>query len=244
MPVIHIIPEVGSGRVRALGTMHIRLRVVEQSADQAFADSYNNKTTSKLFDPRDIGLKAQNTLDDINCGRYVAAMTIQAAGLAKDGLLPITKENLNVTPAIKRALHFNEHTDAALGLKNAYVKPLSKNPKPDEIIAHYKQVIACLKSEYESRKTNVNREYHGTKVSPFGTGYGTATFFTKAFGFSATEKLKAIDAIENVLDKNGDLDLKKLPKAAQQGRLGECVKEIIKVQDAYRSKMDRGRFGL
>lgn len=243
---IHIIPEVTSGRLRNLGvgpeamqkaSRHIRLRIVEKEAGA-------ERSTTKVFDPRDFGLGAQGTLDDTNCGRYVAAMAIQAAGLAKDGI-EITKENLKASPAIQRALHFNSKEDAQKGLENAYVKPLSKHPTPEEIIEHNVARIKYLESEYAARSGNVNREFHGHAV---GGGYKTASLLTSkvaAFfkqAFSASDKLAAVGEIkksglldskklnESAASGRGAIDPSKLPAAARQGELGKCLSAIADAQ--------------
>lgn len=222
----HIIPAVGKGRLP--GSRHIRLFVVEQEKGQTYKKAY--ETNMKVFDPRDFGLSAQNTFDDTNCGRYVTAMTIQAAGLARDGL-PITKENLKASPAVQRALHFNTAKDAAKGLLNAYVKPLPKKPTPQELFDHNEQKLACLKAEYEARKSQ-KRDFHGTSI--FG-GYGTATFFTRALGYSASDKLTALKVFElefkNVTQSEASNffnEFKKANPAAGQGMLKECLKGMIK----------------
>lgn len=169
-------------------------------------------------------------------------MTIQAAGLLADGL-QVTKENLKASPAVARALHVNSVEDAQKGLEHAYVKPLSKNSSPEATIEHYEQKIACLKAEYLSRQTNVHREFHGTSIIG---GYGTSTFLTKLFGYSATEKAKAVTAIEKAIQKAGgnitSIDFSTLPKAARQGELGKCVaaiekeiEKINKIQSATRT---------
>lgn len=233
---LHIIPEVASGCLPC--SRHIRLVVVEQKQDQSFEKAYENK---HVFDPRGLRLGVQNTLDDTNCGRYVAAMTIQAAGLARDGF-PVTKENLKASPAVRRALHFNLAKDAEEGLKNAYVKPLSKNPTPQEIIDHNLAKIKCLKSEYVSRVKNPDRTHHGTAICTaiFG-GYVSSIF--KA-GYSAQEKLDAATEIGKAFLPNGNLDFAKLPKAARQGELGKCVDAILKAQEARAEFVKHGRFGL
>ncbi|MDP1574752.1 MAG: pentapeptide repeat-containing protein [Coxiellaceae bacterium] len=263
--VKHIIPEVGSGRARewevgstALqeNSRHIRLRVVTQVNKEELSSCYDDKKKSQLFDPRDIGLAAQNFGDDVNCGRYVSAMTIQAAGLLRDGL-PVTQATLKASPAMTRALHFSDTDNAKIGLENAYVRPLSKDPTPEEIVLHNIAKIQCLKSEYTARSANKTREFHGTNITPFGgvdkkQGYGTATFLTTRaasfFGlaYSATEKLAAVNAIDKALaiaDSNvsgaKEIDFSQLPKAARQGELGKCIAAIEKAQAQFASTMKR-----
>jgi len=226
--VTHILPVVESGRMP--GSLHIRLRVVIQYGNNTFKEVYGKRDPAQnmRFDPRDI---AQGTLDDTNCGRYVAAMTIQAAGLAREGKR-ITKENLLVSPAVKRALHFQSTGNAADGLKFTYVKPLANHASPEDRQAHYVQKLLCLKAEYQVRSQTPDRAFHGAGVG----GYQTATFFTKTVGaklglaFSASDKLAAVDKILEKLDAKKPLSLKDLPPAAKQGELGQCVQAILKVQ--------------
>lgn len=222
--VIHIIPEVIPGRLQKMGighVGHIVLSVVTQRPNETFQDAYQKHR--QVFDPRDFGLAAQNTFDDTNCGRYVTAMTIQAAGLVRDDFV-INHANLRVSPAVGAALHFNSEEDAKIGLKHAYVKPLSENPTYQEIINHNAEKMKCLKAEYEARKEVPERAYHGTSL--FG-GYKFASFFARKLGYSATEKFNVIQALEGK-------DFSKLSarekKIATQGRLGECVKAILEAQ--------------
>lgn len=240
--ILHIIPEVGRGRLP--GSQHIRLVVVTQNKDETFSDAYQKN--KKVFDPRDFGLDAQSTFDDTNCGRYVAAMTIQAIGLAKDNL-PITKENLKASPAVSRALHFNLPADAQKGLEFAYVAPLSKNPTVGEIINYNKAKIECLKAEYEARIVQ-GRQFHGTSI--FG-GYHAASLLTsKVAGFfnqafSADDKKAAVDELEtrfkDAIDKHQIIKLDGLPKAALQGELGKCVKAMQEAQTTVYEKRMQNR---
>jgi hypothetical protein len=229
----HIIPEVGMG----VAGKHIRLRVVTQEIGQTFEEAFKN---SDVFDPRRAikpgevidskvhTLKVQNLMDDTNCGRYVAAMAIQAAGLAKDNI-PITVETLKASPAIARALHFSSDEDAKAGLKNTYVRPLAYCKTNEDKMAHYMQVLSCLKSEYESRVKHPDRAFHGEAI--FGK-YSPAGIFTKLLGYSAEDKLKAVKAIDKLLLHKGDvLNLDDLPAAAKQGMLGDCVKGMIATQE-------------
>lgn len=232
--VIHIIPEVIPGRLQKMGighVDHIVLSVVTQQSDETFQYAYQHH--KKTFDPRDFGLSAQNTFDDTNCGRYVTAMTIQAAGLVRDDFV-INHANLRVSPAVGAALHFNLEKDAMIGLKHAYVKPLSENPTYREIGYHNWEKIQCLKAEYEARRQNAQRAYHGTSL--FG-GYRFAGFFsTIFFGYSAAEKLQVIQALE---DKDFSKFSAREKKIATQGRLGECVTAILKArQQMQESKHD------
>lgn len=237
---VHIIPEVGAGRTES--KQHICLRTVDVNRGETFSAQY---TKTEVIDPRKLFLGAQNTFDDTNCGRYVSAMTIQAAGLAKDNL-PILPAYLKESPAVRRALHFNSLEDAKAGLKEAYVKPLQCYEKPDDPknkIQHASQVLQCLMAEYASRKTNVTREYHGTKVTPFGAGYGTATRLTTFFGkmlpnsmrpYSATEKYDAATFLKKIMVKNLIIqnpdEVKKKYPALNQGELGKCFKEYVEAK--------------
>lgn len=231
--IIHVIPIISKGT----RSNHAQLMIVTQPADETFSNCFNDKKYKKIFDPRDLGLGAQGASDNTNCGRYVIAMTIQAAGLARDDL-PITKENLKVNPAVRRALHFNftpgnsEKDKIAQTIMTTYVKPLSKNPTSQEIISHNLAKIKCLKMEYEYRAKIADRAYHGTAI--FG-GYRSAGIFAKTFGFNAEQKLAAVNAIEkafgNVKNReNVVFNLPRFGKAAAQGELGACFQAIIKAQ--------------
>ncbi len=231
---IHIIPEVSEG----IAANHICLRIITQKVDQTFSDAFKE---SDLFDPRFSpkhitdkhyhSLNTQNITDDINCGRYVAAMAIQAAGLAKDGLLPITADRLKASPAVKRALHYSSEDDAKTGLSNAYVRPLEDCKTYEEKMVHYGQVLSCLRSEYESRDKYTDRTFHGS------TGqYNVTRLFKEKFGsatglaYSAKDKLEAVKKIQISLASGGPLP-KDLPDAANQGELKKYVQEIIALQE-------------
>lgn len=228
--ITHIIPTVIPGHLQKMGigqVGHIVLSVVTQQPNETFEYAYQHH--KKTFDPRDLGLSAQNTFDDTNCGRYVTAMTIQAAGLARDGFV-IHHANLRVSPAVGAALHFNSEEDAKTGLKHAYVKPLSEKPTYQEIIDHNVAKIQCLKDEYTARIKQPERQYHGTALLG---GYKFASFFAQKLGYSATEKLDVIETLDFDCKGNHSLQLLTVrgKKIATQGRLGECVKAILKAQE-------------
>ncbi|OGT25088.1 MAG: hypothetical protein A3I77_05560 [Gammaproteobacteria bacterium RIFCSPLOWO2_02_FULL_42_14] len=250
--IIHIVPDVVEGIIEK----HIRLRVIEQNlADKEnIVTCLGSKTANHLFDPKSVG-GPQNVGDIVNCGRYVSAMAIQAAGLAIDGI-PISTNTLKASPAIERALHFNTLEDAKKGLHFAYVGP-AMDQFPESIIWENVQKIRCLMMEYQAR-IEQDRPFHGTNVTPAKDGYGKASLFTSCFGtftraFTAKEKLEAAAAFLNVmvigkaessapldlaaLSKNQEYktvscDFSKAPKykAANQGELGKCVNAIIKAQ--------------
>lgn len=208
----HIIPEIGYGR--------FHMRVVNQLVSENFEKRYHK---GAVYDPRDFGLGAQSSLDDINSGRYVLAMTLQAAGLSTNNH-PIDTDTLTATPAVQGALHLNTQRDLEIGLKNAYVPPKTNTLNGD--IAHYRAVIKSLMAEYEARKGF--REYHGIGAM---FGYRGASFFTRQFGFNAAAKLNAIDKIQFLLDAGFNhkdkIELSNLPPAARQGRLGDAVKGLV-----------------
>lgn len=209
--IIHIVPEVGKGRMDGLFNVdHIRLRIIEEEGKND--QKKFTRCSNQLIDPRDV---AQGTFDTVNCGRYVAAMAAEAAGLAAAGV-PITINSLKQSPIVQDAALFTTEESLRSAVEFASKNPINNGEQAarrDEIIAAIRQI----KQSYELRVAEGNKY---------------KTVFGKVFGYSAQEKLDALNAI--MPNINGDTPKLSTNKqaytaAAFKGRLGDLVKELKKL---------------
>ncbi|GEM_PF-4962462 len=100
----------------------------------------------------------------------------------------------------------------------AGVKSLQECSTTEEKIDYYKNIINCLKQEYESRvKQGEAQKFHHE--------------FFSSFGYSAQDKLKALEDL-----KLDDLSATELKGALNQGDLGKALRELQKLQKEQQSQ--------